>query len=152
MHVHRQRHDIRGDVPAHLRMALGTLATVKKVDQIALVSIPNVYQLYTVYKDSASARFVWGLYKICQSKLANPTSTKAVDVQRRQAVLDRVKAFNAILADECTNVSVCRYDGGQVFGMAFARTDVSTVDYFHPSIKGQNLLALTVASAFNYPA
>ena len=32
-------------------------------------------------------------------------------------------------------------DGGAVFGYAFRTTDVSSVDYFHPSVTGQKTLA-----------
>jgi lysophospholipase L1-like esterase len=131
------------------KAALGTLAT-KQVDQIVVVSIPNIEQLWSVYKDSGSARFIWGLYKICQSMLANPTSTKLADVQRRAAVTKRVGEFNVALQQECALVSGCRYDGGAVNRTTFTRDDVSKVDYFHPSIKGQNLLATTTAGAFGF--
>jgi lysophospholipase L1-like esterase len=129
------------------KTALGTLAT-KGVDRIVVASIPNIEQLWAVYKGSGSARFVWGLYKICQSMLANPTSTKATDVQRRAAVTFRVGEFNKALKEECDLVTACDYDEGTVNRTTFARTDVSTVDYFHPSIKGQNLLAQKTAEFF----
>jgi lysophospholipase L1-like esterase len=135
---------------AQFESALQTLTT-QQVDQIVVASIPNIEQLWSVYKGSGSARFVWGLYKICQSMLANPTSTKPADVQRRAAVTLRVGEFNLALQQECAEVATCRYDGGAVNRTTFTRTDVSTVDYFHPSIKGQNLLATTIANTFGFP-
>lgn len=130
--------------------ALGVLVGTKHVDQIVVASIPNIEQLWSVYKDSSSARFVWGLYKICQSMLANPTSFKAADVKRRAEVTKRVGEFNLALKEVCASVSVCRYDNGAVFATTFTRNDVSKVDYFHPSVAGQNLLATTTAGAFGF--
>lgn len=137
---------------AQFSNALGVLVGTKQVDQIVVASIPNIEQLWSVYKDSASARFVWGLYKICQSMLANPRSTNAADVQRRAEVTKRVGAFNLALKEVCATFSVCRYDNGAVFSTTFTRNDVSKVDYFHPSVAGQNLLAKTTAVAFAFPS
>ena len=37
-----------------------------------VASIPDIDKLWEVGSKSSSARFVWGLYKICQSMLKNP--------------------------------------------------------------------------------
>jgi lysophospholipase L1-like esterase len=128
--------------------ALKTLAG-KGVEKVAIASIPDIYKLWAVYKDSSSARFTWGLYRICQSMLANPSSTKATDEQRRQRVRQRVIDFNAQLADACAKAAVaCRFDGNKVFDTAFVKSDVSTADYFHPSRYGQGKLADAAYTAF----
>jgi lysophospholipase L1-like esterase len=133
---------------ASIDSALVTLAG-KGVEQVAIASIPNIYQLWYVYKGSSTARFTWSLYRICQSMLANPASTKATDEQRRQRVLQRVRDFNTELQAACTAAPVaCRFDGNAVFGTAFTRTDVSTADYFHPSRYGQGKLAAATYGAF----
>jgi lysophospholipase L1-like esterase len=137
---------------AQFQTALGTLANAKKVDRIVVASIPNIEQLWSLYRSSGSARFVWGLYKICQSMLANPTSFNDADVQRRAAVTARVAEFNRALKEECDLVVVCDYDEGLVNSIKFTTGDVSKVDYFHPSIQGQNLLATTTALAFGFPS
>jgi lysophospholipase L1-like esterase len=140
----------KADFRRQFQAALATLAS-KDVDRIVVASIPNIEQLWSLYKGSGSARFVWGLYKICQSMLANPTSTQTADVQRRAAVTQRVGEFNTVLKEECDLVVACDYDEGLVNSINFGTGDVSKVDYFHPSIQGQGLLATTTAKAFGFP-
>lgn len=129
------------DFESRLRAALASFTTASPGTTILLASIPNVRQLWALFKDSATARSVWSLFSICQSMLANPTSTAAGDVARRQRVLDREVAYNEILARVCAEYARCRWDGGAVFATAFARADVTTRDYFHPSLAGQKKLA-----------
>jgi lysophospholipase L1-like esterase len=99
-------------------------------------SIPNVYQLWNLLKGNRTATSTWRNFGICQSMLA-ATNTEA----QRQTVLAREKEFNGVLAAVCATFERCRWDGGAVFGYAFRTTDVSTVDYFHPSVTGQRTLA-----------
>jgi lysophospholipase L1-like esterase len=109
--------------------------------QVFVASIPNLQRLYEVNRSSSSARLTWGLLRICQSMLANPSSTQLADVQRRASVQQRVDEYNAALQQACAAFATCRYDGGAVARYAFARTDISTRDYFHPSLAGQARLA-----------
>jgi lysophospholipase L1-like esterase len=133
---------------ASINTALSTLAT-KGVEHVAIASIPDIYQLWSVYRTSSSARFTWGLYRICQSMLANPSKTDATNEARRQKVRNHVIALNAELADACTKATMpCRFDGGRVFATQLTRTDVSSADYFHPSRYGQAKLAAATYDAF----
>jgi PKD repeat protein len=121
---------------AMARLMAGTQDTV-----VYVVSIPNVYQLWNLFKGSWWARFIWSTADICQSLLANPTSTQAADVQRRETVRQRNIAYNAELASVCgAYASRCRFDNNAVFNTTFTTSDVSG-DYFHPSIAGQAKLA-----------
>jgi lysophospholipase L1-like esterase len=130
--------------------ALATLHA-KGIEQVAIASIPDLKQLWAVYKDSSSARFTWGLYRICQSMLAKPLSTGSTDVARREAVRNHVIALNGQLRDACAAAAVpCRFDGNAMFDTAFIRSDVSTADYFHPSRYGQAKLAATAWGAFGF--
>ena len=129
---------------AHVQNALVTLSTSAAAPQVFIASVPNLLRMYEVNKSSASARLTWALLGICKSMLANPTSTKAVDVERRAAVQQRVNEYNQALAEACAAYAWCRYDGGAVANYAFTRADISTRDYFHPSLSGQaNLAAIT---------
>ncbi|MGN8553930.1 UNVERIFIED_CONTAM: GDSL-type esterase/lipase family protein [Microbacterium sp. SLM126] len=132
---------------ANVQAAMATLSASPSAPQIFLASIPNLQRMYDLSKSSLSARFAWGLLGICQSMLANPTSTKAADVQRRAAVQQRVNEYNQALAAVCAGyAATCRWDGGAVAGYAFTKADISTRDYFHPSLSGQaNLAAVTWA-------
>lgn len=114
--------------------------------RIEVLSIPNIYNLWDVLKGNILARTVWGVASICQSMLANPTSTSAADVTRRNNVRARNQAFNGILQDVCSQYIHCRYDGGAAYGISFLASDVSTNDYFHPNTNGQ---AKAAAAAWN---
>lgn len=129
---------------ADVTAALTTLAASPAAPEIFLTSIPNLHRMYDLNKSSFSARVTWGLLRICQSMLANPTSTKAADVQRRAAVQQRVNEYNVALAEVCAATAKCRWDGGAVANYAFTKSDISTRDYFHPSTTGQkNLSSVT---------
>ncbi|MDG6101950.1 SGNH/GDSL hydrolase family protein [Dactylosporangium aurantiacum] len=125
-----------------LDSALGTLKAGLPDAKVLLVSIPDLKRLWQVGKDSSGARSAWGLFGICQSMLANPTSTTAADTARRDRVRQRVIDFNGQLAAACTAYGAnCKYDGGAVFGYAFQLSQISTWDYFHPNTSGQAVLA-----------
>jgi lysophospholipase L1-like esterase len=126
---------------AQFAAAMATIAQGSPDTYVYVVSIPDVYQLWSLFHDSFWARFVWSVGDVCQSLLANPTSTQQVDVQRRQQVRDRNIEYNAKLAEVCAlYLSRCHFDGNAVFSTQFAKSDISG-DYFHPSVAGQTKLA-----------
>lgn len=125
----------------NVQTALATLAAGPGQPEIFVASIPNLLRMYDLNKSSSSARLTWGLLRICQSMLANPTSTKPADVQRRAAVQQRVDEYNQVLSEVCAATAKCRYDGGAVAAYAFTKADISTRDYFHPSLAGQATMA-----------
>ena len=120
--------------------AMATLDTGSPGTHVYVVSIPDVYQLWSLFKNNFFARFVWASADVCQSLLANPTSTQAADVQRRAAVRQRNIDYNAALAEVCAQFATCLFDGNAAFNTALTTSDVSG-DYFHPSISGQAKLA-----------
>ena len=126
--------------------AMTTLRTVSPETHVYVVSIPNVYQLWQLFKGNFWARFIWSAAGICQSLLANPTSTQTADVQRRETVRQRNIAFNAQLAEVCAQFQPCLFDGNAVFNTPFTSGDVSG-DYFHPSVAGQAKLAAVTWNA-----
>jgi lysophospholipase L1-like esterase len=116
------------------RQTLQTLATGHA--QIFVASIPDVYHLWEIYHTDFWANLVWDAANICQSLLA-PNRTAA----ERQAVRDRSIAFNRVLREECAAFPQCRYDDDATFNYQFSRSQVSKLDYFHPSLSGQAALA-----------
>lgn len=126
---------------ANVQTALSTLAASAASPEIFVVSVPSLQRLYDINKASLSARLAWSLLGTCQSMLANPSSTATADVQRRTAVQQRVNEYNQVLAEICTAAIKCRYDGGAVANYQFVKSDISTRDYFHPSLSGQATLA-----------
>lgn len=109
--------------------------------RIFVSSIPDVYQLFSLYRYDLGANAVWAIAGICQSMLANPLSNSSADVARRARVRQRNIDYNTVLGQVCAFYTLCRFDGNAVFNTAFARSDVTTRDYFHPSVSGQTKLA-----------
>jgi hypothetical protein len=63
-------------------------------------------------------------------------------VQRRATVRQRVVDFNTVIVEECAAYpGTCLDDGGTVFGYPFELGQLSTQDYFHPNVTGQEVLA-----------
>jgi lysophospholipase L1-like esterase len=131
-----------------LRAALTTLTTGDPGAQIYVASIPNVYHLWEIFHLNWAADFVWTIAGICQSLLANPRSTATADVQRRQQVANQVVADNATIGSVCAAFASCHYDGGAAYTVAFTTSDVTTRDYFHPSVAGQAKAAAAIWAAF----
>jgi lysophospholipase L1-like esterase len=121
--------------------AMETITTGTPNAVVYVVSIPNIYHLWEIYKDSWLARTVWATAGICQSMLANPGSTAQADVDRRARVSERNQEFNAALEAVCEAYRQCHFDGYAVYNTMFTRSDVTTRDYFHPSVSGQAKLA-----------
>ncbi|WP_182907019.1 GDSL-type esterase/lipase family protein [Microbispora sp. H13382] len=110
--------------------------------RVFVASIPDVKRLWRVGKDNGWARVFWGIGHICQSMLANPTSTAKKDEARRDRVRGRVMDYNEQLRQACARYGpACRYDGGAVFSYPFTLKQVSAWDYFHPNADGQKALA-----------
>jgi PKD repeat protein len=126
---------------AQFEAAMSTLTSGSPDTHVYVVSIPDVYQLWNLFKGGFWARFIWSVGDVCQSLLANPTSTQQVDVERRAQVRQRNIDFNTQLAEVCAAyVATCRFDNNAVFNTQFTKSDVSG-DYFHPSVAGQAKLA-----------
>jgi lysophospholipase L1-like esterase len=103
-----------------------------------VASIPDVYQLWEVFHEDPAAQFVWDVADICQSLLA-PDRTDA----QRELVRTRNSEFNTVLEEECGKYIRCRFDNNKVFEFRFGTGYVSKLDYFHPSLSGQDALAQT---------
>lgn len=129
------------------RAAMATLTTGLPDARVYVVSIPSIYNLWSIWHTNLGAIFVWSVAGICQSMLANPFSTSSADTARRARVAQRNVDDNNALAAVCAQFVHCRFDGGATYRTAFVRSDVSTIDYFHPSVAGQAKLAAVTWSA-----
>jgi lysophospholipase L1-like esterase len=126
---------------AQFKAAMDTVTGGSPAAGIFVLSIPNVYNLWAVLKNNGTARFIWSLGQVCQAMLKNPLSTAQADVDRRARVLAREQAYNDSLKNVCALYAQCLFDNYAVFNTAFVASDVSTRDYFHPSLAGQAKLA-----------
>jgi len=123
--------------------AMQTITNDSPGTYVHVVSIPDVWQLWNLFKGSFWARFIWSTADICQSLLANPTSTQTADQQRRATVRERNIDYNLAMEAICESPAFsarCHFDDHAVFGTQLTRSDVSG-DYFHPSVAGQARLA-----------
>lgn len=140
------------DYQARIKAALTQFHNAKGDNRIFVASIPSLYRMWSLSKSKFAARLIWSSASVCQSMLANPTSTNATDENRRLAVQARVDAYNAALSTECSLLPRCTFDDNAVANYAFTSTHISTADYFHPSVEGQRVLA-TITWAYNrYPS
>ena len=136
---------------AQFRQALETVTKALPNARIAVSSIPNIYNLWSILRPNSTARFIWSLYGICQSMLANANSTAQADVDRRARVAQRNRDDNDAIAAVCADYVHCRFDGYAAYNLVFTTTDVSTRDYFHPSVAGQaKAAAITWTNSFDY--
>jgi lysophospholipase L1-like esterase len=118
---------------AQFQQAMTNFVKASPRTRIFVSSIPRVYQLWSVLHDNPTAAAVWQNYGICQSMLS-PTNT-----DRDRARVDaQEQAYNKVLAVVCGRVKQCRWDGNASYDFKSPASDVSTVDYFHPNINGQN--------------
>jgi lysophospholipase L1-like esterase len=109
-------------------------------------SIPNIYQLWSVLHTNSSARNAWSAFGICQSMLAS-ANTEA----DRQAVLAQEQNDNTALATVCSQFANCKWDNLATFNYQFVASDVSSIDYFHPSLSGHTHIAATTWAASYWP-
>ena len=125
--------DYRAQFQAGLDRVTTGLANVK----VFVASVPNIYHLWQLYHDDLFAQIAWATFGVCQTMLANPTSTAQSDVDRRARVTQRIVDDNAALADVCAAYRQCLFDGNAAFDAQFTKADVGHFDYFHPSLSGQ---------------
>jgi lysophospholipase L1-like esterase len=119
---------------------------------ILVASIPDLYRLWQIGRKNASAVRVWSRFHICQSMLADATSTAAADDARRKQVRDRISDYNDELRAACRAYGKhCRWDNGSVHEVRYDLSLVNQVDYFHPNAEGQREIAeVTYPGRFNW--
>jgi lysophospholipase L1-like esterase len=121
---------------AQFRKTLEILRDGLPGSHVFVASIPNLYQLWSVLRTHPLAQVVWQTADICPSMLDFFNS--AAD---RQAVIDRQRELNDVLRDVCATWSRCRFDNDLTYEYDFTRDQVSRLDFFHPSLRGQATLA-----------
>ena len=126
---------------AQFQAAMTRVTTGLPKAKVFVASVPNIHHLWVLYHDDLAAQIAWAALGVCQSMLANPTSTAQTDVDRRARVLQRVVDYNTALAEVCAQYRRCRYDGNAAFNAQFTKADVIHLDYFHPSLSGQRKFA-----------
>jgi lysophospholipase L1-like esterase len=129
------------DFQADFQRAIDLLRTRLPAARISVLSIANVHYLWRILHTDPAAVAAWEALDVCQSMLANPTSTASADAARRNRVLRRIAEYNTVLSNVCAAYAQCRYDRGIAFNDRFRASEVSTDDYFHPNVAGQRAIA-----------
>jgi lysophospholipase L1-like esterase len=122
---------------SQFQTAMDRVTTGLRSVKVFVASVPNIYYLWVLYHDDLAAQIAWAAFGVCQTMLANPTSTAQTDVNRRARVLQRIVDYNTALAQVCAEHRQCRFDKNAAFEAKFAKGDVIQLDFFHPSISGQ---------------
>lgn len=122
-----------------LREALTAIRSRAPEALVFVMSVPDIYNLWYIrgapqnatyhpepQSDQASglngARFYWSQsFFPCRSLLSNPDSYAQADRDRRAAVRQRTKDYNAALRAECGQWLRCRYDGDRLFNLTSNR-------------------------------
>lgn len=132
--------DLAGVTPvetfrAQFRAAADKLKAGLPNAKVYVMSVPDVYLLWKLYDGHWQAEWTWDAFDICQAMLSNSrTETE------RQSLRGINVQYNEVLAQE-TAAYGFHWDNNAVFNTQFLREDVSQVDFFHPSMKGQAKLA-----------
>ncbi|MEU0132489.1 SGNH/GDSL hydrolase family protein [Streptomyces sp. NPDC006296] len=108
--------------------------------QVYVASVPDLMRLWSTGRTNPLGRQIWKL-GICRSMLGDADDLGAAAVARRDAVRERVVAYNEVLREVCARDERCRHDGGAVFDHRFTGAQLSRWDWFHPGPDGQARLA-----------
>lgn len=128
--------DFRASFQASMRELRGTAPR----SQVYVSSVPDLKRLWSTGRGNALGKQIWKL-GICRSMLGDADNMDAAAVARRDAVRERVVAYNRVLGEVCAKDVRCRYDGGAVFDYRFTGKQLSQWDWFHPGRDGQAGLA-----------
>jgi lysophospholipase L1-like esterase len=147
---------------ASLRAALAVLRDGTTVDgrsipglpagsRLLVLSVPDVLQLRDLFAGNARARAIYTEFGVCRAALgADRTADELA------AVAARLRAYDRILVEACDALAAaaadgadgldCRHDLGgspaaSLAGATVTADDISTLDYFHPSLLGQARIA-----------
>ena len=150
VHRHRGADDVRGQLPRPLRRGHGDHHEPVARTRSTSSASRDVYQLWDLFDGTSSPRFIWATAGICQSLLANPTSTQ----QPMSPVEPRCGSGTSTSTPSSPRSAPlyarCRFDNNAAFNTLFTTADVSG-DYFHPSVAGQAKLAsVTWAAGFTW--
>jgi lysophospholipase L1-like esterase len=120
----------------YFRQTLDILTSGLPTVKVYVLSVPDVYQLWRLFDGEWYPEWIWSTFDVCQSMLDNANTETD-----RQYVRQRNIDFNTVLANVCAQYTQCKFDNNAIFNYQFARSDVSGVDYFHPSLNGQKNIA-----------
>ncbi|MFJ9414278.1 SGNH/GDSL hydrolase family protein [Streptomyces sp. NPDC101227] len=124
---------------AGFERSMKTLRRTLPHTQVYVAAVPDLLRLWSEGRKNQLGKQVWKL-GICGSMLRDPDDLTWRAERRREKVRHRVMAYNRALAQVCRKDALCRFDGA-VFDYRFTGRQLSTWDWFHPGLRGQQELA-----------
>jgi lysophospholipase L1-like esterase len=124
---------------AQFEAALRALKARVPRARVVVLSIFDLPAMWDAVKSLSAATFARNL---C-------TSVESTD--DRRILAREVRDLNQQLASVCARHPNCRYDGGVTYRLRWRRRDISTVDYFHPSLSGQRNIAAALWATGAFP-
>ncbi|MFF8590380.1 SGNH/GDSL hydrolase family protein [Streptomyces sp. NPDC015220] len=128
------------DFRGQFQDAMNTLRQALPKTEVYVSSVPNLKRLWSEGRTNPLGKQIWKL-GICPSMLGDAEALDGTATRRRDAVQDRVVAYNKALAEVCAKDRRCRFDHEAVFDYRFGTEQLSHWDWFHPSRDGQARLA-----------
>ncbi|MFE4455076.1 SGNH/GDSL hydrolase family protein [Streptomyces sp. NPDC056796] len=128
------------DFRASFEASMRQLRSAAPKAQVYVSSVPDLKRLWSTGRENPLGKQIWKL-GICRSMLGDADDMGPAAIARRDAVRERVVAYNGVLRDVCARDERCRYDGGAVFDYRFTGEQLSEWDWFHPGRNGQARLA-----------
>lgn len=129
------------DFEAQLSRLFARLSAEAPDAAILALSVPDLHQLWEIGRGDARAVQTWNSSPSCTNLLGSADDDSAEATARRDVVAARVLEYNAAIERVCAATDGCISDGGAVYDYAFTAEEISAIDYFHPSIAGQRVIA-----------
>jgi lysophospholipase L1-like esterase len=120
---------------------LGMLSREVPDARVLVLSIPSFQSFWDLARIQPLASAYWERYGFCISGLAGAASDDPAFVAARGTVVERVDAFNGIIADICATTPNCIWDDGALNAYRFTEAELSAIDYGHPSVAGHAAIA-----------
>jgi lysophospholipase L1-like esterase len=120
------------DFRANVAAGLAAVAERAPSARIVVVSIFNQLAVWDAVKRVPGARD------------GRMFCTPATTVSGRPELAKAIRTMNRHLATVCRRQPRCRYDGGAAYRIRWSSADVSSVDFFHPSLSGQRKITAAV--------
>jgi lysophospholipase L1-like esterase len=120
---------------------LGTLSSELPDARLLVLSLPSFQSFWDLARVQPLAPAYWERHGFCASGLGGAASDDPAAVAAREAVTQRVDAFNSIIAAVCATTPNCIGDDGALNAYRFSEAELSSIDYGHPSIAGHAAIA-----------
>ncbi|MET4157307.1 GDSL-type esterase/lipase family protein [Agromyces sp. PvR057] len=108
---------------------------------ILVLSVPDLHHLWEIGRSDGGAVQAWNSSPSCKNLLGSADDDSAEANERRDAVAARVVEYNAVIQQVCAAAERCIDDEGAVYAYPFTTDEISSIDHFHPSITGQQVIA-----------